>query len=145
MFSALFATLILVLAVHSLGSSPNFILLFADDLGFGDLGCYGHPSSLTPNLDRLASDGLRFTDFYCTSPVCSPSRYAVGYDTDVIHCVIVIDTYLSNPHIKLQKSNLYYYTVAVCALLKLIGMFVYYNIVVCMCRYIITSHSGHLC
>ncbi|XP_046890404.1 arylsulfatase A isoform X1 [Hypomesus transpacificus] len=74
MFSALFATLILVLAVHSLGSSPNFILLFADDLGFGDLGCYGHPSSLTPNLDRLASDGLRFTDFYCTSPVCSPSR-----------------------------------------------------------------------
>ncbi|XP_046890405.1 arylsulfatase A isoform X2 [Hypomesus transpacificus] len=45
-----------------------------DDLGFGDLGCYGHPSSLTPNLDRLASDGLRFTDFYCTSPVCSPSR-----------------------------------------------------------------------
>ncbi|XP_067091181.1 arylsulfatase A [Osmerus mordax] len=74
MFSVFFATLILVLAVRSLGSSPNFILLFADDLGFGDLGCYGHPSSLTPNLDRLASDGLRFTDFYCTSPVCSPSR-----------------------------------------------------------------------
>ncbi|XP_074533387.1 arylsulfatase A [Halichoeres trimaculatus] len=55
-------------------SPPNFILLFADDLGFGDLGCYGHPSSLTPNLDRLAAGGLRFTDFYCTSPVCSPSR-----------------------------------------------------------------------
>ncbi|XP_061578012.1 arylsulfatase A [Cololabis saira] len=53
---------------------PNFVLLFADDLGFGDLGCYGHPSSLTPNLDRLAAGGLRFTDFYCTSPVCSPSR-----------------------------------------------------------------------
>lgn len=56
-------------------SPPNFVLLFADDLGFGDLGCYGHPSSLTPNLDRLAAGGLRFTDFYCTSPVCSPSRY----------------------------------------------------------------------
>ncbi|XP_047451647.1 arylsulfatase A [Mugil cephalus] len=55
-------------------SPPNFILLFADDLGFGDLGCYGHPSTLTPNLDRLAAGGLRFTDFYCTSPVCSPSR-----------------------------------------------------------------------
>ncbi|XP_034735813.1 arylsulfatase A isoform X2 [Etheostoma cragini] len=55
-------------------SPPNFVLLFADDLGFGDLGCYGHPSSLTPNLDRLAAGGLRFTDFYCTSPVCSPSR-----------------------------------------------------------------------
>ncbi|KAM9807772.1 arylsulfatase A-like [Neosynchiropus ocellatus] len=55
-------------------SPPNFIVLFADDLGFGDLGSYGHPSSLTPNLDRLAADGLRFTDFYCSSPVCSPSR-----------------------------------------------------------------------
>lgn len=55
-------------------SLPNFVLLFADDLGFGDLGCYGHPTSLTPNLDRLAAGGLRFTDFYVTSPVCSPSR-----------------------------------------------------------------------
>ncbi|KAG7217428.1 hypothetical protein INR49_021595 [Caranx melampygus] len=55
-------------------SPPNFVLFFADDLGFGDLGCYGHPTSLTPNLDRLAAGGLRFTDFYCTSPVCSPSR-----------------------------------------------------------------------
>ncbi|XP_017261445.1 arylsulfatase A [Kryptolebias marmoratus] len=55
-------------------SKPNFVVLFADDLGFGDLGCYGHPSSLTPNLDRLAAAGLRFTDFYSTSPVCSPSR-----------------------------------------------------------------------
>lgn len=55
---------------------PNFVLLFADDLGFGDLGCYGHPTSLTPNLDRLVAGGLRFTDFYCASPVCSPSRFA---------------------------------------------------------------------
>ncbi|XP_007233910.3 arylsulfatase A [Astyanax mexicanus] len=53
---------------------PNFVLLFADDLGYGDLGFGGHPSSLTPNLDRLAARGLRFTDFYATSPVCSPSR-----------------------------------------------------------------------
>lgn len=58
----------------SSAAPPNFVLLFADDLGFGDLGCYGHPTSLTPNLDRLAAGGLRFTDFYVTSPVCSPSR-----------------------------------------------------------------------
>ena len=43
-------------------------------LGYGDLGVYGHPSSTTPNLDKLAMEGLRFTDFYATSPVCSPSR-----------------------------------------------------------------------
>ncbi|XP_062860428.1 arylsulfatase A [Trichomycterus rosablanca] len=67
----------LLLALFSLcraASLPNFVLLFADDLGFGDLGCSGHPTSLTPNLDRLAANGLRFTDFYSTSPVCSPSR-----------------------------------------------------------------------
>uniref|UniRef100_A0A1A8MBM9 Arylsulfatase A n=1 Tax=Nothobranchius pienaari TaxID=704102 RepID=A0A1A8MBM9_9TELE len=57
-----------------LSSKPNFVIFFADDLGFGDLSCYGHPSSLTPNLDLLAAKGLRFTDFYSTSPVCSPSR-----------------------------------------------------------------------
>lgn len=75
MFSVfLFSTLILVHFVRCSVSPPNVVLLFADDLGFGDLGSYGHPSSLTPNLDRLASEGLRFTDFYCTSPVCSPSR-----------------------------------------------------------------------
>ncbi|XP_061420350.1 arylsulfatase A [Lethenteron reissneri] len=55
-------------------SPPNVVIMFADDLGFGDLGCYGHPSSLTPNLDRLATLGLRFTDFYSSAAVCSPSR-----------------------------------------------------------------------
>jgi arylsulfatase A len=56
---------------------PNIVILFADDLGYGDLGVYGHPSSTTPNLDKLAMEGLRFTDFYATSPVCSPSRAAL--------------------------------------------------------------------
>lgn len=68
-----FFALIAVACVRA--SPPNFVLIFGDDLGYGDLGCFGHPSSLTPNLDRLAANGLRFTDFYVTSPVCSPSRY----------------------------------------------------------------------
>ncbi|ROL23566.1 Arylsulfatase A [Anabarilius grahami] len=71
---ALFA---LITAQCAPASPPNFVLLFADDLGYGDLGCFGHPSSLTPNLNRLAAQGLRFTDFYVTSPVCSPSRAAL--------------------------------------------------------------------
>uniref|UniRef100_A0A1A7YGJ7 Arylsulfatase A n=1 Tax=Iconisemion striatum TaxID=60296 RepID=A0A1A7YGJ7_9TELE len=70
----LITCLILYTFSSCLGSKPNFVLFFADDLGFGDLGCYGHPSSLTPNLDHLAAKGLRFTDFYSTCPVCSPSR-----------------------------------------------------------------------
>lgn len=56
---------------------PNIIVILADDLGWGDLGCYGHPSIRTPNLDRMASQGLRFTDFYSAGEVCTPSRAAL--------------------------------------------------------------------
>ncbi|XP_053888260.1 arylsulfatase A isoform X2 [Malaclemys terrapin pileata] len=56
---------------------PNVLLIFADDLGFGDLGSYGHPTSATPNLDKMAARGLRFTDFYASCPICSPSRAAL--------------------------------------------------------------------
>jgi arylsulfatase A len=53
---------------------PNFVVILCDDLGYGDLGCYGHPSIKTPNLDKLASEGIRFTDCYSAAPVCSSSR-----------------------------------------------------------------------
>ena len=53
---------------------PNIILLLADDLGYNELGSYGQKIIKTPNLDRLASDGMMFTDFYAGSTVCSPSR-----------------------------------------------------------------------
>ncbi|MGH9657528.1 MAG: sulfatase-like hydrolase/transferase [Bryobacteraceae bacterium] len=56
---------------------PNIVLIYCDDLGWGDLGCYGNRIIQTPNLDRLAARGTRFTDFHSTSPVCSPARAAV--------------------------------------------------------------------
>lgn len=65
----------LALLSTAAGQPPNVLLIFADDLGFGDLACYGHPTSATPNLDKMAAGGLRFTAFYSSSPVCSPSRY----------------------------------------------------------------------
>ena len=58
-------------------SPPNIVIIFADDLGWGDLGCYGHPSIRTPYLDRMAAEGMRFTDFYSAGEVCSPSRAAL--------------------------------------------------------------------
>jgi arylsulfatase A len=61
----------------SQSSSPNFIIILADDLGYGDLGCYGHPTILTPNLDNMAKEGMRFTQFYVGAAVSSPSRAAL--------------------------------------------------------------------
>lgn len=55
-------------------SGPNVILIYADDLGYGDLGCYGSTTISTPNLDRLAEEGIRLTDYRSTCSVCSPSR-----------------------------------------------------------------------
>ena len=59
------------------GMRPNFVFILADDLGYADLGCYGGRTPCSPELDRLAADGLRFTDGYSNSPVCSPTRFAL--------------------------------------------------------------------
>lgn len=56
---------------------PNIVFIMADDLGYGDLGCYGSPSIRTPNIDRLAAEGLRFTEFYAGACLCTPSRAAL--------------------------------------------------------------------
>jgi arylsulfatase A len=53
---------------------PNFIVIFTDDLGYADIGCFGAKRFRTPNIDRMAAEGIRFTDFYSSSPVCTPSR-----------------------------------------------------------------------
>ncbi len=55
---------------------PNFIFILGDDWGWGDLGCFGHSRLATPNLDRMAAEGTRYTQFYVNAPVCSPSRAA---------------------------------------------------------------------
>ncbi|MCA9073469.1 MAG: sulfatase [Planctomycetaceae bacterium] len=68
---------LLISAANGAERRPNFVIIYADDLGYGDLGCFGHPTIRTPHLDRMAGEGLRFTQFYSASPVCTPSRAAL--------------------------------------------------------------------
>ena len=77
LLSALALTTLALASPHSSAVKPNVIIILADDLGYGDLGCYGHPSIRTPNLDRMAREGMRFTDFYSAAEVCTPSRAAL--------------------------------------------------------------------
>ena len=65
----------LVTAAES--SKPNFVIIFCDDLGYGDLGCFGNPTIRTPNLDRMAAEGQKWTSFYVGASVCTPSRAAI--------------------------------------------------------------------
>ena len=67
--------LLFFLLSASLGArTPNFIVIFCDDLGYGDLGVFGNPTIETPNLDRMAQEGQKWTQFYSADPICTPSR-----------------------------------------------------------------------
>jgi len=61
----------------AVAEKPNIVVVFADDMGYGDLSCFGHPTIDTPNLDRMASEGQKWTNFYVAAPICTPSRAAL--------------------------------------------------------------------
>lgn len=68
--------------------SPNIVLIMADDLGYGDLGCYGQKKLRTPHIDQLAAEGMKFTDFYAGSTVCAPSRCVLMTGEHLGHALI---------------------------------------------------------
>ncbi len=72
--AALLATLCVLSLLKLTAAQPNIIVIFADDLGYGDLTCFGHPTLATPGLDQMASEGQKWTNFYAGAPICSPSR-----------------------------------------------------------------------
>ena len=65
---------------------PNIVFIIADDLGFGDLSCYGQDRVATPNIDRLAKEGMRFTQAYAGATVCAPSRCSLMRDPMRVDC-----------------------------------------------------------
>ena len=69
--------LLLPAAAASFAQRPDVVLIVADDLGYGDLSSYGAPDLQTPHIDAIGSRGMRFTQFYANSPVCSPTRAAL--------------------------------------------------------------------
>ncbi len=73
-FSRIAVTALALVCAQASARPPNIIVILADDLGYGDLSCYGQQLFATPRLDRMAAEGLRFTQFYSGSPVCAPSR-----------------------------------------------------------------------
>jgi arylsulfatase A len=75
LLAALLASLVSLSAAEP--SNPNIVIIMADDLGYGDIGCYGATKISTPNIDHLASDGMKFTDAHTPASVCSPSRYGL--------------------------------------------------------------------
>ena len=82
---------------------PNIIFILMDDLGWGDLGCYGHPYLKTPNIDRLAREGTRFTQFYVTCPVCSPN---LGVINEFLNAPFKIATITSINQIPIAYRNI---------------------------------------
>ena len=62
-------------------TKPNIILLFIDDMGWADFSCFGNTNATTPNVDRMAAEGIAFESFYVNSPICSPSRAAISTGT----------------------------------------------------------------
>jgi arylsulfatase A-like enzyme len=75
--------------------APNIILIMADDLGYGSLGCYGHPDLKTPNIDALAATGMRFTDFHSNGAMCTPTRAALMTGRYPQRCAWVPDAELT--------------------------------------------------
>ena len=94
----IFLTILFAVSVQA-APRPNILFIFIDDMGFADPSCFGNPMMKTPHIDRLAREGIKLTNFYVTSPICSPSRVSVT--TGQYHGRWGIHSYLASRAAKL--------------------------------------------
>ena len=73
-----FVFLVFSLSWSARAAQPNIVVVFIDDMGWGDFSCFGNKAAKTPHIDRMAQEGIRFEQFYVNSPICSPSRTALS-------------------------------------------------------------------
>ncbi len=78
LFVAVLSTFNFGCSIDKSEQKPNIILVFIDDMGWADFSCFGNTDAQTPNIDKLASEGICFEQFYVNSPICSPSRVAIS-------------------------------------------------------------------
>ncbi len=93
LLTGIFPLFVLACSVDAAKQKPNIVLVFIDDMGWADLSCFGNKDAQTPNIDRLASEGISFEQFYVNAPICSPSRVAIS--TGQYPQRYNIDSYLS--------------------------------------------------
>src|SRR5690349_8849914 len=96
---------------QQIAARPNVVVIVADDLGIGDVGCFGSADAKTPHLDRLAENGIRFTDWHANSPVCSPSRASLLTGKYPQHCGIP-EILFSKPDFDVQGLRAGEHTIA---------------------------------
>lgn len=95
-----------ILSADARADRPNIVLILADDLGYGSLGCYGSATNRTPEIDRLAREGMRFTDFHSNGPFCTPTRAALMTGRYQQRCEWVADEKLSPAFAAQRRANM---------------------------------------
>jgi len=105
-FACAIVHLAILLPISSSARQPNIVVILADDLGYGALGCYGNKEVKTPNIDSLAAGGIRCTDFHANGPMCTPTRAALLTGRYQQRCKWVPDEELSPVFRKQREKNL---------------------------------------
>ena len=75
--TTILGAIVLSFGLNAQNTKPNIVVIYVDDLGYGDLSCYGATEVNTPNVDKLAKGGVQFTDGHCSAATCTPSRYSL--------------------------------------------------------------------